>query len=275
MDSKISLNADHVANDQASKQLVQDAAKLFIDRGAVWLENVFAPEIVTGLATAFNRRYVQKGPSGLARKFETVGHRRLMVTVEVRKPFDDPRVFANATIMRLLSQLLGPQFCLMSYGAVVAFPNADAQPAHLDHPPLFEDPQFSASLPPYAITVVIPLTELNQLTGSTALREGSHKASDVRDILKRLADNPTLDGSVFPCARVGDAYLMDYRLIHGGMANDSSKARSIVYLVYSRPWFRDCVNFNEQPPVLISKETLKQLSPDVRHLFYGVSKYAK
>lgn len=45
-----------------------------------------------------------------------------------------------------------------------------------------------------------------------------------------------------PGARIGDCLLVDYRLLHGGTANRGNNLRSIVYLIYSRPWFGDYRN---------------------------------
>lgn len=270
MESRIALNVQKVKNNTVPARKIEKAADLFCKSGAVWLENVFRPEFIESLATAFDRRYVRKGPSGLAKKFATVGHRRVMITVDVAEPFDNPDLFANPTIMQLLQQLLGPQFSLMSFGAVVAFSDADAQPVHLDHPPLFGESRFATELPPYAVTVVVPLINLDAQIGSTAIWEGSHKSQNVREQLKELTEHPTLDDAVFPTAKLGDAYLMDYRVMHGGMANDSDQPRPILYVVYSRPWFRDCVNFNNQPAVSITKATIKKLPVEVQHLFSNV-----
>ena len=63
--------------------------------------------------------------------------------------------------------------------------------------------------------------------------------------------------------------MMDYRLIHGGMLNDSETIRPILYLVYSRPWFRDGFNFTSQPAVQISKKQRKKVPERWQGLFRG------
>ena len=70
-----------------------------------------------------------------------------------------------------------------------------------------------------------------------------------------------------PLPKLGDVYLMDFRLIHAGTANQSDQARPILYLVYSRPWFREDLNFDEQPPIRISRKQYQRVPSEYRHLF--------
>jgi hypothetical protein len=50
-----------------------------------------------------------------------------------------------------------------------------------------------------------------------------------------------------PVVLAGSCLLMDYRLRHGGTANRSETVRPILYNVYQRRWFRDFVNYGQQP----------------------------
>jgi len=136
---------------------------------------------------------------------------------------------------------------------VTALPGAEDQPIHLDHPPLFEAaPHLTNSIPPYAVTMVVPLVDIDEQTGTTAIWEGSHKKSDDQNsedrfrLLSRLMQEPDYSMAARPLPRQGDVYLMDYRVIHGGLANRSQIDRPILYVVYSRPWFRDGFNFGTE-----------------------------
>ena len=66
---------------------------------------------------------------------------------------------------------------------------------------------------------------------------------------------------------MGDVYLMDYRVIHGGMANLSDQPRPILYLVYGRRWFRDAYNFSEQPAIEFAPGEFKKVPKTHRALF--------
>ena len=134
-------------------------------------------------------------------------------------------------------------------------------------------PHLTNSIPPYAVTMVVPLVDIDEQTGTTAIWEGSHKKSDDQNsedrfrLLSRLMQEPDYSMAARPLPRQGDVYLMDYRVIHGGLANRSQIDRPILYVVYSRPWFRDGFNFGKQPSVSISSKQLKKVPKKFRGLF--------
>ena len=82
--------------------------------------------------------------------------------------------------------------------------------------------------------------DIDEETGTTAIWEGSHKQSDDEDaedrfqLLGRLVQEPDYSMATKPLPRQGDVYLMDYRVIHGGLAN-----RSQICLLYTSPSPRD------------------------------------
>lgn len=268
MKSVISL-AD--VGDKAIDRLTRDqAVQLFHNHGALWVKNVFSADFVDQLAEAYNERYTTLRVSELKKRYAIVGDHRFMITVDVEAPFDDPALFDNPKLRPVFDELIGKQYLISSFGSVVTFPGADPQPIHFDHPPLFESESDCVGLPPYAITMVVPLVDLDESTGSTAIWEGTHQQSGVRKRLHKLIETPDFEGAAVPFARKGDVYLMDYRVVHGGTANRGEFPRPILYVVYCRPWFRDGFNFSDQPPISISDSQLKKLPKESRRLFSAV-----
>jgi hypothetical protein len=47
---------------------------------------------------------------------------------------------------------------------------------------------------------------------------------------------------------------MDYRLWHQGAANRSNRPRPVLYIIYTRSWFTDLVNFRKHARLRLSKE---------------------
>lgn len=41
----------------------------------------------------------------------------------------------------------------------------------------------------------------------------------------------------------GSIALFDYRVLHRGLPNEASEPRPVMYVTYSRPWYRDVDNF--------------------------------
>ena len=201
----------------------------------------------------------ERNRSGLNLK---VGDKRYMETINVSHPFDDYRLFAAPKVLQILISLLGNDLVLNSYSSVISLPGSQNQHVHSDGTHLFGAP-LGASLPPHAITVAIPLVDIDELCGSTAIWERSHIEGDsaVRD------QNGILLPAAAPMSKLGDVYMFDYRLKHAGMANNSSLARPILYIVFSKPWWIDPKNFCNQKPVAITKANLARIATRFQYLF--------
>jgi ectoine hydroxylase-related dioxygenase (phytanoyl-CoA dioxygenase family) len=191
-----------------------------------------------------------------------VGDGRYMVTLNLNPPYDRPELFASPPLLAVARATLGVDLIVNSLAAVVALPGALAQRAHVDHSMLFpNDETASMSAPPYALTAIIPLLDLNESTGSTEVWP--------RGPLMATPDlwPSKLPGSTVLPLAVGDAALIDYRVCHGGTANPGLVPRPILYIVYSRPWFRDADNFSEMPPLRVSAQHLANMPAQYRRLF--------
>jgi ectoine hydroxylase-related dioxygenase (phytanoyl-CoA dioxygenase family) len=247
------------------------AAHQFRVHGCLWLENCFARSKVQALQDQFMRDYASQDPDTVEQNCLRVGDQRYMFTVRVEGAFADPAIYAAPRIMPVVESLLGKNCVLQSVGVVCAFPGARMQHIHRDHPSLFEEAGgLNAFLPPFALHVVIPLVDLNEDTGTTALWEGSHRRRSAHADNRQADENSlTEDGVVLPWPRMGDSYFMDFRLKHAGTANNSNLPRPILYLVYSRRWFQDRPNYEQrkQKPVDISREEYDRIPEQYQHLF--------
>lgn len=265
MQSKLRISQPNVL---PPTETTQEAVDLFRSHGALWLENVFAKSTIQELLVAYQKKYLTLSKKELRQRDAAVGDQRFMITVDVKGKFNRPEVYANEAVSPILHGLLSDALRIASFGSVVALPGAEAQAIHLDHPPLFGvADDLGDGMPAYALTMVIPLVDLSPETGTTAIWEGSQRGAERFDLLRRLMDGADFSEASLPMAKQGDAYLMDYRVIHGGMANLSEIARPVLYIVYSRPWFRDGFNFKSQNAVSISKKQLKKVPKQHRALF--------
>ena len=275
MKSQIQISQEERDRESLDATTKSEANEQFRINGALWIKNVFTRSFIQTLADAYETKYTSRPMAQLGKQHAVVGDQRFMVTVTIEPPFNDPSLYANPLLTEILRSLLGHDCVISSFGSVVAFPGAEDQAIHFDHPPLFEDENQCVSLPPSAITVVIPLVDIDEATGSTAIWEGSHATVGARDQLCELMANPTWEGSVYPLPKMGDVYLMDYRVIHGGMANQSDRARPILYLVFSRSWFRDAYNFADQPPIQFAPKEFKKVPKTMRRMFASKQKIKK
>ncbi len=223
------------------------ATALLEERGAVCLPQLHDPARIERVAVALHD-YVAGELLTSGGHYYSVGDRRIMIPVPLRTPFVDEELLDPEPLRQLLSPLLGDDYIVQSYGAVLAMPGAAPQQLHRDYSLLY-NPAIGVNLPPYAFTVVVPLVPITADNGSTALVLDSH----------RLGDGETYA----PYPPLGGCYLWDYRLFHGGLRNNSKTTRPILYLVYARPWFVDPENFQTVPPL---REPDEELPPRAARL---------
>ena len=109
----------------------------------------------------------------------TKADRRPLYTVEMDGPIGDPSFYANSLLLPILRRLLGADLSLGAVSAVISFPGAPQQFGHRDSPFLFAEPGDALALPPYAITVLMPMIDANAETGSTRVWPGTHRVADL------------------------------------------------------------------------------------------------
>lgn len=199
------------------------------ERGYAVLPSMFERARVEAIARAVGPWVERERP------LLNVGDRRVMIPLPIAPPLFDEGIVGDPRLLAVLEGLLGEDLILNSYTVVVAGAGAKAQGAHRDHALLYRDDLLGSALPPHAVTLVVPLVELDERTGTTALLVGTHRVT-------------AATGEVAtPYVAVGGAFLMDYRLVHYGTANQTAAPRPILYIVYSRPWFVDEHNFERLP----------------------------
>ncbi len=268
----------------ANSPLLKEGADLFLQHGCLVLRNAFEPQVIgelhaefvagyshyfraigrtNGLAAGYRHYFRDIAPSGAL----AVGHKRMQITVRVEGGFNSPEFYANHRIFALLKYLLGDTMIMGSMGAVFSLPGAASQRQHRDYPIIYGNATYDGTghgrlpvLPAYAVTVMVPLVPLDELTGSTRLWPGTHLGDRV------LANRSR--GPVVPLVALGDCYFIDYRLRHGGMPNRSNIVRPIIYNVYYRSWFRDnSGNYSKSVPLIITEAELSKVPEEYQGLF--------
>lgn len=248
---------------------MERATRLFAADGCLLVKDVFSPQYIRQLHQSYveqlRQRVIKDGVLEVGADTESmlVGDRRVMIPIEFRSPFDRPELYANPLLLPIIQTILGPECVISSFGSVVSLPGALEQHIHRDHPGLFGEEQVDGTLPCFGLTVVIPLVDVTQTTGTTRIWKGSHRFTQrPKDwIISNLEYQD-------PMMPVGSCLFMDYRLLHTGTANISKdQPRPILYNVYSRPWFRDYRNYKTQLPIQISKEAYEFVPEPYKDLF--------
>lgn len=259
---EISLPDDLPRADLTNPALIKTAKDLFECNGVLLIKQLFSKYLISQLNQAFLAQYQAYFDDQEYADALTVGSKRKMLTIKLQDPFNHPDLYANPLLMDLMRALLGEDFILGSFGAVIALPGADQQHIHQDHPALFDDETLDLKLPSFAITVVVPLINLTLATGSTQVWKGSHRLPYSEALNQQQASVPLVS--------TGSCYLMDYQLWHGGTPNRSNQVRPILYIVYYRSWFQEAVNYEKQARVLITRDEYQKIPEIHRPLFARV-----
>ncbi len=239
---------------------VELARKLFFEYGVLVIENVFDAELINTCREHFVREYADYFRPGSQPDALSIGNKRYQITFAIEGPFNNPGIYANPFIMNLMQRLLGSKFQLGCTVCAASLPGAKDQHLHKDHRALFtkdvDDPPMA--LPPFAITTMVPLVPLDEMTGTTTVRKGSHQLSrpDSADLPRQL-----------PIVDVGSCFLMDMRLSHAGLGNKTDQVRPILNMVYQQRWFADNKNFSKQPALTIPAGEYDKIPEEHRKLF--------
>ncbi|MBI5201309.1 MAG: phytanoyl-CoA dioxygenase family protein [Elusimicrobia bacterium] len=200
---------------------------------------------------------------------------RYAAVIPFEGPFLDKRFYANSKVLKAMAALLGPDFCIGSLETVISLPGAYRQHLHIDSPIRFDTAIGKGKrrwrgdltdLPPYAVTLCVPLVDLSEENGATALWPGSHKTA--------LRPTPPSDAAIrrgFPeehmVGPVGRCFFFDFRTFHCGMPNYTREPRPILMFVFTRSWYRDPNLTDVYPSVVVEKRRLKKMPEAHRKLF--------
>lgn len=236
-------------------QIAERAAARFDEAGVMLLQNLFAPDRIGDIGRAYDQAYGHIPMSAAEPVAKPVGDGRLMIPLTMTGAFADSGLFAPPVAFAIISVLLGDDVVMGSCVAVTSRPGAADQPMHHDQGALFGEPAIDDAAPPHSVTLVVPLVDMTENTGSTRFVVGSHRAPACQD------------AAIAPDVAVGDALLFDSRICHGGMANLSQAPRPILYFTYHRAWYRDVSNFRTLPALHIDRRGLAGISAEFRYLF--------
>ena len=230
---------------------VSAAAALVEQHGVALIRGAAEPELVEECRAVVERNFAACRDA-LDRKGVTMddGFAHAEIVHRAKRRYDmqlgeaaqeplPPSVLDGAPWVPVMRKLMGDDAINLFTGAVVAEPGAADQPLHMDGGHLwqgthgFEQPQ----CPPHCCNVFLPLVDVTAENGPTEFWPGSHVIGKARDAYDGGEPGVALAGAV------GDIIVFDYRVVHRGMANAATAARPVLYSTFSRPWFRDALNF--------------------------------
>ena len=241
--------------------------------GAVAFADLFPMPLLKKLRSEVLRRHEsgELRERGLVRD---IGGRYAAV-LPFEGPFLTPEFYANPRLLDALGILLGSSYCIGSLEAVISLPGSSRQHQHIDGPIRFDRAigktridfkKDLSDLPPYAVTLCVPLCDLDEVNGATLLWPGSHRTA-LRPRPPRESEIRRDFRAEEMVGKFGRTFLFDYRLFHCGLPNMSREPRPLLMFVFTRPWFRDPNLADVYPSVVITQRNLKRVPERHRPLF--------
>jgi hypothetical protein len=273
MDWIVAVSPGESAGGALAPETEAAAHAAFREHGVVLLRGMFPPSTIEAMHQEYLARYGSLDMSAMGdeadrpapNRFLAVGGARCDITLRMTGAFGRPDVFANPGLLRILAPVLGEDFQLSNFTAVVSYPGAPIQHIHRDMGHLFPGHSFGADLPVYAVNVALPLIDVDLRTGPTGVWLGSHRWPGADADIKTM--------TVVPLQR-GDCMMIDYRTLHTGLPNAGRQPRPIVYMVYARPWFFDYVNHVARVPLDMPLDDYNKLPASLHPLMTRAYSYA-
>ena len=234
------------------------AREKYEEAGILILDGILPVSYIDQLREAFLADYERQVRRKEQRFASEVGDKRVMLSVDVEGLFNQQRLFANRYAYPVLCRLLSNEMIINAFNAVTSLPGSRIQHLHANHPELFWDASLDNVMPPFCVTLAVPLVDLNAETGTTRFYPGSQKRTN-----DTAPKTPCFD----PEVPRGSAILFDSRIRHRGLANKSAAPRPVLYLIYARPWFRDYVNYDFDQALRITRKEFDKVRPKYQHLF--------
>jgi Phytanoyl-CoA dioxygenase (PhyH)/SEC-C motif len=241
-ESIIAVSADERASGRLDAEVERGTLAAFRAHGCVVLRGALAPALIDAMQADYMARYGALDASAMLQRAMLPppnpviarGEGRFQITPRMSGAFAAPGIFASPLLRRVLAQMIGEDLQLSSLTLVVSHPGASLQAVHRDFGHLFGEPGVAANLPPHAVNVVVPLLDVDLATGPTGVWPGSQAWPE---------NGRAQPDTMAACAmQPSDCMLVDYRTLHAGLPNLSSRARPILYMVYARSWFFDDAN---------------------------------
>jgi len=195
--------------------------------------------------------------------FFKVGDRRIISPIRFAGAFECADIAGHPVLVSLLDAILGAGWVFEAFGVTCSLPGADAQHIHRDGGVLFPETGIDQVLPASAVTVMIPLVDMDEVSGSTMFWPGSH-----RKVVPPDAEDDMAEG-VTPVVRAGSIALWDFRVRHGGRPNLGDQPRPLLYFTACRPYWMDHKNFvpGRNAKLLAARDALDRLDDPVRQRF--------
>ncbi len=250
------ISPEEIEAGSLSTANLQLALRELHDRGFVVLEQVLDHAYIDEINATFQTEFaVRRQQPPLS---DQIANGRTFVEMQVpfQPPYSDERLCANPLAVQVMEAAMDEIVCCF-YNTNTALTGTEVQRIHIDMA-RFLFPGFPVALPPWSMVVNIPLIDFTEENGSTEVWPGTHLNHDDLNLDERYPNHHSIRMN----AKVGDLIIRDLRVWHRGMPNRTSAVRTMLAIVYNRPWMR-----LTRPPIQIPRAVWDSLSEHTRQIY--------
>ena len=197
----------------ARQSWVDEAAACMRRNGVIVIRDAIPAAAIAGVLEDYKVRHdvhMAPGQKKLFRVF-TTDPLRAQVPIAIDGPAANPEFFAPPSVLALVQELMGDDVIVGEMGVVISHAGAGPQPAHRDlRRSCSAAWTLEIDLPPFAMTMLVPLLDVSLDMGPTEFWPGSHRDRDETAATAVPAQRSALTA--------GSVVLVDARTLHrGGM----------------------------------------------------------
>jgi len=246
--------------------------RTFRDCGLILLDKVYDQELLDELKVAQEKYFEEWFKTNVfnTTKSEQRSKYRYEVWAPMIKPFTSDAFIRSPILLPIIKAVVNEQRLEINMlSSVTSLPGAPTQHWHRDSGSLFNYDEFPHPLPTYGAVMFLALVDLVKENGPTEFWLKAHHQCRKKDLVE-ISDGghwfldvcPWVKERIVVTGEIGTIMLFEYRMLHRGGPNKSSKRRSLMYLTWVREWWIDRVNFNAQHTADFDKLS----SPQMRKL---------
>lgn len=250
------VSRKEMTNGRLSDKSLRLAGRELQDSGFVVLEQVVDRAKIAEVYRAYRARFDPYIQQPEQRTRIDAGHHYVPMFVPFEPPFSDEVICANPLAVQVMEAAMGEIVCSF-YNSNTTLRGTEYQPIHIDMPSLLFS-GLPVALPPWLIVVNFPLIDFTEANGATEIWPGTHLQTDEHDLAERCSAIP----SVRPLVRAGDLVIRDLRTWHRGTPNHTDDVRTMLAIVYNRPWFHI-----PSGPIPIKRAVWDRLSAHTQQIF--------
>jgi hypothetical protein len=212
---------------------VEEACAALRRDGAVVLDRLWSADAIDALRATVMAQHPEFADKALVRELQDTGTGRFIAPIEITSAIAASGVLTHPALDRLFADSLSSDWVYEAFGMMMTQAGAPEQKGHRDAPELFPDTPLGRVLPPFALTVAIPLVDVAADNGPTAILPGSHRFDPAA-----CSGQPAI-----PDLPRGSVAVWTFSTIHWGMANATKADRPALYITVCRPFWSDPANF--------------------------------